>query len=292
MQFDPAHLAALSAVLRHGSFDLAAAELNVTPPAISQRIRALEDRAGTTLIIRASPCRATGAGARLARHAAELSLLEADLARDLALPGAPGRVRLAVTADSLATFVLDALAQESDLQFDIVVDDQSHSADWLRRGEVSAAITDYARPVQGCDCHALGALRYRATASPAFVARYFPDGLTEAALAQAPMMRFNEKDRLQHDWLARFVTRPMSPPCHHLPSPEGFVYAACLGLGWGLNPEPLLRDAIKAGTLVDLAPDHAMETPLFWQVRRAVAPALAPLTHAMRQAGRMALRLP
>ena len=48
--FDPAQLAALAAVHRRGSFDLAAAELHVTPSAISQRIKSLEETAGTLLI--------------------------------------------------------------------------------------------------------------------------------------------------------------------------------------------------------------------------------------------------
>jgi hypothetical protein len=38
LMFDPDQLAALAAVHRRGSFDLAAAELHVTPSAISQRI--------------------------------------------------------------------------------------------------------------------------------------------------------------------------------------------------------------------------------------------------------------
>jgi LysR family transcriptional regulator (chromosome initiation inhibitor) len=47
---DPAQLAALAAVHRRGSFDRAAAELHVTPSAISQRIKALEEAAGTLLL--------------------------------------------------------------------------------------------------------------------------------------------------------------------------------------------------------------------------------------------------
>ena len=42
MSFDSPHLNAVEAVLRLGSFEAAAAELNVTPSAISQRVRALE----------------------------------------------------------------------------------------------------------------------------------------------------------------------------------------------------------------------------------------------------------
>ena len=80
---DPAQLAALAAIHRRGSFDLAAADLNVTPSAISQRLKALEDTVGTLLIRRAKPCAATEAGLRLIRHHDTLVLLDSDLARDL-----------------------------------------------------------------------------------------------------------------------------------------------------------------------------------------------------------------
>ncbi|KAF0170122.1 MAG: argP, partial [Rhodobacteraceae bacterium] len=81
--FDAAHLAALAAVHRRGSFDLAAAELHVTPSAISQRIKALEEAAGSLLIRRGQPCSATPAGLRLIRHHDEVTLLEHTLAADL-----------------------------------------------------------------------------------------------------------------------------------------------------------------------------------------------------------------
>ena len=59
MQFDPNHLAALCAILRSGSFDQAAADLRVTPSAVSQRLKALEDRMGATLVQRGPPAQAT-----------------------------------------------------------------------------------------------------------------------------------------------------------------------------------------------------------------------------------------
>ena len=76
-------LAALAAVLRHGSFDAAARALSVTPSAISQRIKALEDRLGAPLVLRGTPCTGTATGLRLARHMEDLGLLEAQLAQDL-----------------------------------------------------------------------------------------------------------------------------------------------------------------------------------------------------------------
>ena len=83
MQFDPHHLAALSAVLRLGSFDAAGHALNVTPSAVSQRIKALEDRVGASLILRGPPCTATEIGKRLAKHAEDIALLEAQVLGDI-----------------------------------------------------------------------------------------------------------------------------------------------------------------------------------------------------------------
>ena len=132
---DPAQLAALAAVHRRGSFDLAAAELHVTPSAISQRIKALEETTGTLLIRRGQPCAATDTGLRLIRHHDEIVLLEHSLAADLpGLSPGPATFRIAVNADSLATWVIPALAATSGFLFDLVIDDQDVSQDWLRRG--------------------------------------------------------------------------------------------------------------------------------------------------------------
>lgn len=286
--FDPAHLQALAAILRTGSFEAAAAALNVTPSAISQRIRGLEERLGTAVVIRADPCRPTPAGARIARHAEEVALLERTLAADLGQVAERAHVRIAVNADSLATWFLPPLAAVPGLLFDLVIDDQDHSAELLRRGEVQAAITAHGAPLAGCDVHPLGRLGYVATASPDFVARWFPDGVSAAALAVAPALTFNRKDRLQADWARKVAGRPVALPTHLLASSHGFVEAARLGLGWGMNPEPLVRADIAAGRLVAVSAE-TLDTELHWQVARVAGRALASLTAAVRRAAAAAL---
>lgn len=288
MQFDPHHLSALATILRTGSFEAAAADLSVTPSAISQRIKALEERVGTALIVRGAPCTATPAGARLAKHAEDVGLLESQLGRDLALDqdGAGGRARLriAVNADSLATWLIHALAAVPDLLFDLVVDDQDWSAEWLERGEVSAAVTVAGVPVPGCTRIPLGSLRYIATASPEFMNRWFADGVTPEALAAAPCMAFNARDALQRTWMAQVAGRDLAPPTHYLPSTHAFIDAARAGLGWGMNPEPLVRGPVRNGRLVALDPNLPLDVALDWQVSRILASAMEPVTAAIRQA--------
>ena len=286
--FDPAQLAALAAVHRRGSFDLAAAELHVTSSAISQRIKALEDQAGTLLIRRGSPCVATAAGMRMIRHHDEVTLLERTLAADLPwLSPRPATLRIAVNADSLATWVIPALAAVEGFLFDLVIDDQDVSQDWLKRGEVQAAITSHPGPLQGCDTVALGALRYRATASPGYMARWMPEGPTAASLALAPALTFSDKDRLQEIWVDRHTggqVKRAAFPSHRLASSQGFVDACLAGLGWGLNPEALVAPHLQSGALVDLSPGAPLDVPLYWQFARLTAPATAPLTREIRAA--------
>ncbi len=286
---DPAHLAALAAIHRRGSFDLAAAALNVTPSAISQRLKALEESVGTLLIRRGQPCTATPTGLRLIRHHDEVALLERELTQDLpGLTTGPVTLRLAVNADSLATWVIPALAATTGFLFDLVIDDQDVSDAWLKRGEVVAAITAHPGPLQGCDTLPLGSLRYRATASPAYVATWFAQGITPAALTKAPALTFSDKDRLQALWVARH-TRTAAFPSHRLASSQGFVDACLCGLGWGLNPEALVAHHLATGRLTDLSPDAPLDVALHWQFTRLAAPALRPLTKAISAAAAGAL---
>ena len=292
---DYAALSAMTAVIRTGSFERAAAALHVTPSAVSQRVRQLEERLGAPLVVRGQPCVATPAGARLARHVDEVGLLEARLTHELGelVPGVvPERptLRVAVNADSLATWFASVVARVDDVLFDLAIDDQDHSSTWLARGEVSAAVTASADPETGCRVEPLGALVYLATASPEFVARHCPDGVTAAALARAPMFVFDAKDRLQATWMIEHLGAELRPPAHRLPSTEAFVRLAEAGAGWGMNPEPLVSGALADGRLVELLPGTPLAVPLYWQTPRALDGALAPVTAAVREAARTALR--
>lgn len=245
---------------------------------------------GTLLILRGQPCQGTEAGLRLMRHSNDIQLLEQALARDLGSPAAARpTVRIAVNADSLATWLLPALTALPDVLFDLVIDDQDHCEALLRRAEVTAAIITKPAPLQGCSAWRLGALRYIATASPAFAARHFPGGVTGTALRQAPCLTFNAKDGLQRRWLRQLTGHDLAPPSHMIGSSQAFVEAALLGLGWGMNPEILVRDHLAAGRLMALAPDQPLDVALTWQVTRLNDTALRPLTQAIRAAARVAL---
>lgn len=276
-------LATLAEILRRGSFEAAAGALCVTPSAVSQRLKALEGRMGQVLVHRGPPLRPTEAGMRLVAHLDQVRLMEAQL--DLA--GTPV-VRVAVNANSLAAWAMPALAAVPGL-VDLVIDDQDHTEARLRQGTLAAAITSQPGPVAGCDSHPLGAMRYIASASPDFIARHFADGVTARALGAAPSLCYDHKDALQDRWALRELGHAPGLPRHMIPQAQAFAQAARLGMGWGMNPEALIAADLAAGRLRPIGANPVLDVPLYWQIARITAPALAPLTRAIRRAASTAL---
>ena len=290
-------LAAVAAVVREGSFERAARVLNVTTSAVSQRVKHLEERLGSVLIVRGQPCTATDTGRLLCSHVEQVGLLEHELRGALPkLTRAGGRddkvtLRVAVNADSLGTWFVGALAQfvageNANALVDIAVDNEEHTVEWLRAGDVLAAVTAHAQPVQGFNSLPLGRLTYLAVASPGFVKRYFPEGVTAAALGAAPSLKFNHKDRMQGQWIRRVCRRDVAIPSHWFPATQAFLDASLAGIGWGMNPAQLVREHLKSGALVELVPGRSLAVPLYWQHTRLQVPMLGRLTRAVVEAAR------
>ncbi|QRF56852.1 LysR family transcriptional regulator ArgP [Variovorax paradoxus] len=293
---DYAALHALATVVREGSFERAARALNVTPSAVSQRVKLLEERIGGALLVRGQPCVATEAGLQLCRHVERVGMLEHELRDALPVLGAGEAgervtVRVAVNADSLATWFVGAAAafsQQHGALLDLTVDDQDHTAERLRSGAVLAAVTALAQPVAGCNSEALGTMHYVAAASPAFVQSHFAKGVGARTLAQAPSLVFDRKDALQARWVRRICHREVETPRHWLPSPQAFVEAARAGMGWGMHPLSMVAQALRDGSLVELVPSSRLPVPLYWQQARAAPRLLARLGDCVRAASRTA----
>jgi LysR family transcriptional regulator, chromosome initiation inhibitor len=293
MALDPVQLATFQSVIEQGSFDAAARLLHVTPSAVSQRIKALEQVVGQVLVRRARPCVPTAAGRPLVRLGGQVALLEdeaLEAARGALSGDARTRVAVVVNADSLAGWFLPALTGLPDVIFELHTDDEGHTAELLRAGTVMAAVTTERVAVQGCRVQRLGAMRYLAVAAPAIHAAWFGGRDLAAALASAPMIRFNRKDVLQHRFARMITRRDVDPPTHFVPASASFTEAVRLGLGWGLVPEDVAHTDIAAGRLVDLAGGRHLDVPLYWQYWRLESTALTALTAAVRAAAATALR--
>ena len=290
--FDYKLLSALAAVVEQAGFERAAQVLGLSQSAISQRIKLLEARIGQPVLIRATPPSPTEIGRRLLNHVQQVRLLERDL--QSAVPalddeGLPERLRIALNADSLATWWAVAVGDfcaDQHLLLDLVVEDQTVGLKRMRAGEVAACLCASERPVAGARSVLLGAMRYRALASPAFIARHFPEGVSAGLLPKTPALVFGPDDFLQHRYLASLGVDGGFE--HHLcPSSEGFIRLTEAGLGWGLVPELQVREQLERGALLELLPDKPIDVPLYWHHWRNGGQLLGQLTeHLTRSAPR------
>lgn len=286
------HLQTLAALVDEGSFDAAARRLHLTPSAVSQRVRAMEQVAGKTLVQRTTPVLTTAAGDVVLRYARQVLLLARDTETELGLDAQDrGRtsMAIAVNADSLATWFLDALAavpRDLDVVFDIRREDQDHSAALLRSGTVMAAVTATRDAVQGCTSVALGIMRYRAVCSPALLeeAGRGASAPDLARLVETPIVVFDRKDDLQDRFLRDAGVSGARAPRHYVPTSDGFARAVVSGLGWGLLPEQQCLDHLAAGTLVELAPQAPVDVVLFWQRWSLASPLLDEVTRVVEAA--------
>ncbi|UVJ40406.1 LysR family transcriptional regulator ArgP [Arthrobacter sp. CJ23] len=299
-RFPSEQLLTFATVLSEGTLEAAARLLHITPSAVSQRLKALEQSAGRVLLQRSNPVQATEAGEVVLRLARQLAQLEADAGAELGLPAGPGQVAVpvVVNADSLAVWFLKALARvpkDLGVVFDLHRDDEQHSTSLLRSGTVMAAVTATPEPVQGCRVEGLGTMRYRAVAAPDFVDRWLPGGvdggggaaLAGAALAgvlnAAPAVDFDRKDSYQRKFLNTLLGSPVSVPGprHYVPATQDFADAIRLGLGWGLVPEIQCGADLDAARLVELAPGRTFDVALYWQRWRAESRMLDALSTAV-----------
>ncbi|GAB3697182.1 LysR family transcriptional regulator ArgP [Mariniluteicoccus flavus] len=285
--FDSAHLATLVAVVDEESFEGAAYVLGISPSAVSQRIRALEEAVGRAVVRRTRPVEPTESGRVLLRLGRQEALLRADALTELGQGSVRTVITLVINADSLSTWALEPLqrvARELPVVFDVRREDQDQSTAPLRDGTAMAAVTSVSEPVPGCRVTRLGAMAYRPMATPEFVDRWFGDGITPEALADAPVVNFDRSDDLQARWMRRRTRRRLDPPVHYVPESTTYAAAVRLGLGWGMIPT---RQA--TGGLVELVAGEAIRVPLFWQQWKLESPTLDAVGRAFAEAARSGL---
>lgn len=295
---DAKQLQALAAVVEHGGFGSAAQSLSLSLAAVSLRIKSLEEQLGQRLLVRGKTVRATAAGQALLAHVKQVQLMEADLLAGLQGGDAQRSARwqslsVAINADSVASWFLPGVApllQRHRLLLEIMIDDQDHTHDALKSGDVIGCVTTLAQPMRGCFAEPLGVMRYRCVAAPAVAQRCrTPRGaVSPHRLLSHPAIIFNRKDALQDAFLLQhFGLKQPNYPRHFAPAVDAFERAIELGLGWGMVPEQHLQG--RPG-LVEILPDATVDVTLYWQHWAREPLSAQRLTASVKQAAREHLR--
>jgi LysR family transcriptional regulator (chromosome initiation inhibitor) len=278
---DYAALAAFAAVLRTGSFDAAAQILGVTQSAVSQRVKALEERLGCNLVQRTRPARPTEAGQRMLRHIDDVTLMEAQLIKDLGLlePNISAHFRIAAPSEAINGLLLRALGRAQMQNFEIVQRNSDDVLDLLRRGEVNAGITSRPLSISGVASYSLPPMEIVACASPAMVRNY-----PKAAILKAPRLVTAPKSSLPDIWAkAHFGNKHDAfGPARIMPSLGDCVIGAQSGLGWVAAPHDMLKGPLETGSLVQIGSGRARaEKAFYWHLQQRLEEAFTPLITAL-----------
>lgn len=297
---DARQLDALAAVAEQGSFLAAAQALNLTLAAVSLRIKSLEEALGQRLLVRGKTVTTTVAGQALLTHVRQVRLMESDLLQSLSGSAAAGTagaaswqtLSVAINADSMASWFLPGVAPllaQHRLLLDIMLDDQDHTHDALKSGDVLGCVTTLSRAMRGCVAEPLGVMRYLCVAAPAVArrCRTARGAVSPHRLLAQPAVIFNRKDALQDAFLLQhFGLRQPAYPRHYAPAVDAFERAIELGLGWGMVPEQNLPG--RPG-LQEVLPGATVDVTLYWQHWAREPLSAQRLTQAVKAAAHAAL---
>lgn len=268
--FDYKLIEAYAAVIFEGGFEKAAQKLFITQSAVSQRIKLLEEEFGQIILLRTSPPQPTEFGRKILGLYNQVVQLE-DEVRSSYQASDSGRytsIPIGINADALSTWFFQAVRpflERSRVVLDLLVDDQEETHRFLKDGKVLGCISTKTSPLQGCSVCYLGNVEYSLFCSRSFQQKWFPNGLEQEAIRQAPMITFNRKDQLNQKILGKIFDRPpVDYSTYYIPNSELFIDFIAHSLAYGAMPEQQSSSALHGGQIVDLSPGHHEVVALYW----------------------------
>ncbi|TJV69111.1 MAG: LysR family transcriptional regulator [Mesorhizobium sp.] len=298
-----AHLPLIVAVARRGGFALAAAELGMSPSAVSHAVRLVEERIGQPLFARTTrSVSLTEAGKALVETAAPaLQDIAERMDRVRGVKGRPAGL-LRINASNIAiplavTPVVAAMAERyPDVTVEIVAD----------QGLIDIVGEGFDAGIRLGEMIAQDMVTVRMTppfkavivASPAYVGKHGrPRAVADLAnhncvgyrlVRSGALYRWdlndNGKDVVVETRGTAIVTDSL-----------GAIDLALAGVGLAYVFEPLVRADLAAGRLVQILPQTAMEEPglfLYFPRRASMAPKLRAFIDTAQEIGRASMRTP
>jgi DNA-binding transcriptional LysR family regulator len=290
-------LAAFLAVARARSFTRAAAQLGVSPSALSQTMRGLEETLGVRLLTRTTRSVAmTEAGERLAASVGpHLEGIDAELAAIAELRDKPsGTIRITTVDHAAETILWPALSSFltsfPDIRIDITVD---NSLTDIVAGQFDAGIRMGERVAGDMVAVRIGPeLRMAAVATPAyFAARGTPLIPQDLAAHSCINLRLQTLGGI-YVWEFEQGDREVNVRVEGQLSVNDIAVikqAALSGLGIAFMPEDMVEAEVRSGELVRILVDWTPPFPgyyLYYPSRRHHASAFALFVEALRYRAR------
>lgn len=294
---DYRQLEALSALIEEGTFLKASKRLGLTQPAVTERIRLLEDSVGKPLVVRSNPVKATVDGQRLISHLRQVRLMESGVYGELGLReevSKPTLIPIAVNFDSLATWFVPAVTdflKAEKCQFQISAADQRVTIDQLRKGRVLACVSFAKAPISGCTSDHIGTLTYVSVCSKTFYQRYFGTDKKLANLLEAPAITYGSDDYLHDEYLGQILKKDYPAISYgYAPQLGAMKEMIYRGLAYGLLPEIAIRKELESGQFVEITPGRRLKTELYWHATGVKSAVFKKLGAAVITNGRKLLK--
>jgi LysR family transcriptional regulator, chromosome initiation inhibitor len=284
---------ALIAVANEGAFSKAAKVLRVTQPAVSERIRLLEEKLGLPLLVRKVPIELTEAGRKLIAYANQVSVLEAALLESLSLREASSQKRplipIAVNFDSLATWFPSALADFNGLKIarlEIIADDQTLTRQLLTDGRVLGCVSSDPHAVPGCLVDKIGKMRYICACAPHLKKTAFLKGKEIESFGKVPAIIYGRNDQLHDDWLRKISDGlpVIDAQYFYVPHIVAMKRMLLAGDSYALLPDVFIQKELEQGELVQIRERTFIDVELFWHVNAIETPVLKKLSSVIKKA--------
>jgi LysR family transcriptional regulator (chromosome initiation inhibitor) len=289
---DYSQIEALLAVENEGTFEGAARSLRITSFAVTQRIKLLEKSLGVALIER-KPTRTSEAGKVLCEHAREVIALENAVISQpqqkcLEQDGNRRTLKIALNDESISSWfgqvLKDQTKRKDGVRFDVTLTNCDRAIDLMQSGRVTAAVSSRKEPVHGFKSYTLTPATYLSVASPTFIDRYFPDGISKTNLSRAPCLRFCKNDTCAFEWTKQVFGEVLQLTLFKHPSTASLIGNCLNHQAWALAPSSLVDVHLNKGALVELVPGTPLKKPLYWHVAGDMVDDLIHVTKSVRDA--------
>ena len=260
---DLLHLRAFARIADLGSVSGAARSLGMPKSSVSRSLARLEDAVGTALIERSTRhLRLTDAGLLLHRHAARIldDVNEAENAVGGLIGRPSGTLRVSVgftfAAGPLAPMLPAFLARYPEVRVVLTVDNRSVD---LLTEQIDVAIR--IGPLQNSELIArkLGTIELWPCASPAYLAKRGTPATVDDLLHHTLIAHLDRRVATRMRTASGEVHEIEIEPGTVIPEPAVTKIMLLGGAGIGWLPDFDARDALAAGTLVRVLPDHSSD---------------------------------
>jgi DNA-binding transcriptional LysR family regulator len=256
---------------RHQSFKLAAAELNVTPSAISHGIVGLEQALGVELFVREPRgISLTASGADYLSYVSEAFSLIAIGTQRLPNHRADRPIALSCAPTFASRWLLPRLAGFRARWPNVNVSvDTSHRQVGFPVDGFDFAIRLSRAPVAGTAWTRLFGERFVPVCSPAYLAN-LRDGHGNTDLRRATLIHVNAASEDWQTWIDATLTQSSegidTAAGLRVDTIQLAFEAAAMGLGVALGRRPLVDREIDSGVLVEADPATVVSTTAYWLV--------------------------